>query len=176
MKEKNTKGVRNAMNTPTMQTLVEQELLANYASMYRFAYSYVKNEADAMDIVQESAYLAIKNASTIQNKPYIKSWLFRIVMNTAISLLRRRGHEVSDVHISEFGKEDRYTDFDTIEALNILNSKERTVVILRFFEEWKLQEIADTLGENLNTVKSILYRSLKKLKIELTEGEICHET
>ena len=78
------------MNTPTMQTLVEQELLANYASMYRFAYSYVKNEADAMDIVQESAYLAIKNASTIQNKPYIKSWLFRIVMNTAISLLRDR--------------------------------------------------------------------------------------
>ena len=48
------------MSLPNMQELIEQELLSHYASMYRLAYTYVKNEADAMDIVQESAYLAIK--------------------------------------------------------------------------------------------------------------------
>ena len=164
------------MNIPTMQAFVEQELLANYASMYRLAYSYVKNEADAMDIVQESAYLAIKNASAIQDKRYVKSWLFRIVINTSISLLRKQRHEVSAQHASEQGTEDTYADFDTIEALDTLNNRERTVIVLRFFEEWKLQDIANALDENLNTVKSILYRSLKKLKTELTKGEICHET
>ena len=66
-------------------------------------------------------------------------------------------------------------DFDTIDALDVLNEKERAVVVLRYFEDRKLQEIAAALEENLSTVKSILYRSLKKMKIKLTEGELCHE-
>ena len=49
------------------------------------------------------------------------------------------------------------------------------MVVLRFFEEQKLTEIAETLCENVNTVKTILYRSLKKLKMELTEGEVLCE-
>lgn len=68
-----------------------------------------------------------------------------------------------------------YLDFDTIDALDVLNEKERAVVVLRYFEGRKLQEIADALEENLNTTKSLLYRSLKKLRVELTEGELCHE-
>ena len=75
----------------------------------------------------------------------------------------------------EQGQEDRYLDFDTLDALDILSEKERAVIVLRFFEDRKLQEIANALEENTNTVKSILYRSLKKLKAKLTEGEICHE-
>ncbi len=163
------------MNPPMIQELVEQELISNYASMYRLAFSYVKNEPDAMDIVQESAYLAIKNASTVRNQNYIRTWIFRIVINTALSALRQNSSEISAEIISEQGKNDRYTDFDTLEALNILNSKERTIVTLRYFEDCRLQDIADTLEENLSTVKSILYRSLKKLRVELTEGDDCYE-
>ncbi|MEY8390776.1 sigma-70 family RNA polymerase sigma factor [Lachnospiraceae bacterium] len=164
------------MNLPTTQELVEQELLSNYASMYRLAYTYVKNESDAMDIVQESAYLAIKHAATVKHVDYIRTWIFRIVINTALSALRRNSFEVAAEKIAEQGQNDQYTDFDMMEALNVLNDKERTVIILRYFEDCRLQDIADAMKENLNTVKSILYRSLKKLRIELTEGEICHET
>ena len=56
------------------------------------------------------------------------------------------------------------------EALDLLDERERTVIVLRFFQELKLQEIAQVTGENVNTVKTILYRSLKKLKLELSEG------
>lgn len=164
------------MNSPKMQQLVEQELLTSYESMYRLAYTYVKNEADAMDVVQESAYKAITHSSTIKNAAFIKTWLWRIVINTSLELLRQKQREVSITEMQEQGKEDIYIDFDTIEALDILNEKERAVIILRYFEDRKIQEIADTLEENLNTTKSILYRSLKKLKIELTEGELCHES
>lgn len=164
------------MNVSNMQKLVEQVLLSNYDSLYRLAYTYVRNEADAMDIVQESAYLAIKNASSVRKEAFIRTWLFRIVINTSLSLLRQRHHEIATENMAEQGKEDIYIDFDTIDALKILDERERTVIVLRYFEDWKLQEIADTLEENLNTVKSILYRSLKKLRIELTEGELCHET
>jgi len=62
----NRKGEYN-MNTPKMQQLVEQELLTSYNSLYRLAFTYVKNESDAMDIVQESAYRAIKNASSLKS-------------------------------------------------------------------------------------------------------------
>lgn len=70
---------------------------------------------------------------------------------------------------------DKYMDFDTIRALDVLNEKERAVIILRFFEEKKLDEIAAVLGMNGNTVKSILYRSLQKLKMELEKGDMSYE-
>lgn len=164
------------MNTPKMQQLVEQELLASYDSLYRLAFTYVKNESDAMDIVQESAYKAIRNAASVKNKAFIKTWLWRIAINTSIEFLRDKQREYSCEIPQEYGREDVYLDFDTMEALNVLNDKERAAVVLRYFEELKLQEIADALEENLSTTKSLLYRSLKKMKIKLTEGELCHES
>lgn len=164
------------MNATKIQRLVEKELLSSYTSLYRLAYTYVKNESDAMDIVQESAYKAIKNACTLKNETFIKTWLWRIVINTSLDFLRQKQHEVFAEDFKEQGKEDVYLDFDTIDALNVLNDKERAVIVLRFFEDKKLQEIANVLEENLSTTKSILYRGLKKLKVKLTEGEICHES
>ena len=164
------------MNTPKMQQLVEQELLASYDSLYRLAFTYVKNESDAMDIVQESAYKAIRNAASVKNKAFIKTWLWRIAINTSIEFLRDKQREYSCEIPQEYGREDVYLDFDTMEALNVLNDKERAAVVLRYFEELKIQEIADALEENLSTTKSLLYRSLKKMKIKLTEGELCHES
>lgn len=164
------------MKAPKMQQLVEKTLLSSYDSLYRLAYTYVKNEADAMDIVQESAYKAIKNASSLKSESYVKTWIWRIVINTSLEVLRRQKHEVLQDLPRECQTEDVYSDFDTIDALDILNEKERAVIILRFFEEKALQEIADILEENLSTVKSILYRSLKKLKLTLMEGEFCHES
>ena len=57
-------------------------------------------------------------------------------------------------------------------AMEELEERERTIVILKYFEEWKIDDIADLLKENPNTVKSILYRSLKKLKIKMSREEI----
>lgn len=77
------------MNSQKMQQLVEQELLSSYDSLYRLAFTYVKNEADAMDIVQESSYRAIKNSSSVKNAAFIRTWIWRIVINTSLELLRR---------------------------------------------------------------------------------------
>ena len=72
------------MKYPDISKAVEQEILASYEKLYRLAFSYVKNEQDAMDVVQESVYKAMKNASQIKEKKYIKTWLWRIVINTAV--------------------------------------------------------------------------------------------
>ena len=55
------------------------------------------------------------------------------------------------------------------EALNNLPDKEKAIVELRYFEDLKLEEISDILGENLSTVKSRLYRALDKLKVSMAE-------
>ena len=59
--------------------------------------------------------------------------------------------------------EDHYADLDLQNALDTLSEKDRCVVILKYFEDRKLTEIADILEENVNTVKSRLYRSLRRL-------------
>ena len=163
----------SARDSITVET--EQVLIEKYDRLYRLAYSYVHNEDDALDIVQESVYKAIKNAGKVQQESYIRTWLWRIVMNTAVDFIRSRKNETELEAAGETGKEDTYRDFDTLEALKVLDERERTVVVLRFFEDQKLEDIARTLQENTNTVKTILYRSLKKLRVELTEGELLYE-
>ena len=163
------------MKTASLQQKVEDQILDNYEAMYRLAYSYVRNEEDALDIVQESVYKAIKNAGKVQQEAYIRTWLWRIVMNTAVDLIRSRKNETGLEEAGETGKEDTYQDFDTLEALKILEPREKAVIVLRFFEDQKLEDIARTPQENTNTVKTILYRSLKKLRVELTKGELLYE-
>ena len=149
---------------------VENQILESYESMYRLAYTYVKNPDDAMDVVQESVYKAIAGAGGLHSGSALKSWLCSIVVNTALDLLRKQSREMASENLPEEGRGDVYRDLDTLRALDALDEKERTVVVLRFFEDLKLRDIAKITGENLSTVKTVLYRSLKKLKTQLTEG------
>ena len=159
------------MRKEALQKKIEETVLDSYEAMYRLAYTYVRREEDALDIVQESAYKAIKHAACVKQEAYIKTWLWRIVMNTAIDFIRKNQKEIAVDAFYEDVREDSYQDFDTIEALEVLTEKEKAVVVLRFFEDQKISEIAKVLHENTNTVKTILYRSLKKLRLKLTEGE-----
>lgn len=153
---------------------VSETLLENYERLYRFAYSYVSNEQDAMDIVQEAAYKAIRSCETLKNEKYAVSWLFTIVRNLALDVQEKRKREqpglIEDYleNKEEFivqPQDDCGTELN--EALKVLEEKERTIIVLRFFEDKKLNEIAEIMGENINTIKSRLYRALQKLKIEL---------
>ena len=157
-----------------MQQSVEQKteelLIQNYQKYYRLAYTYVRSEQDALDAVQESAYKAIKGSRNIKQEEYLDTWITRIVINTAMDLLRKRSATVlTDPQAEEWfePQEDTYHDLDLQEALGYLDANERTTVILRFFEDRKLEEIAQITEVGVNTVKSRLYRALKKLKITL---------
>ncbi len=66
--------------------------------------------------------------------------------------------------------EDNCDKIDLQRALDALPEKDKAVVILRYFEDRKLEEIADILEENVNTVKSRLYRSIKKLRDHLEDS------
>ncbi|NLJ88513.1 MAG: sigma-70 family RNA polymerase sigma factor [Epulopiscium sp.] len=158
------------MNSKQKKEYVEKEILKSYKSMYRLAYSYVKNEADALDVVQESVYKAIRSASKVKQIDYIRSWLYRIVINTSLDILHNKTRESLSDEIIQEAIEDKNKDLDLIDSLHNLNDKERLVIVLRFFEDMKINDVAEILQENANTVKSILYRALKKLRVDIEKG------
>ena len=76
-----------------LEAEAEKILLTNYEKYYRLAYSYVNNEQDALDIVQESAYKVMKDISKVREPDYLSTWIYRVVMNTAVDFLRKRQKE-----------------------------------------------------------------------------------
>ncbi|MBO8463378.1 MAG: sigma-70 family RNA polymerase sigma factor, partial [Firmicutes bacterium] len=139
------------------------------------AYSYMKNREDAMDVVQESVYKAIRFSERLKELEQISSWVYQIVVRTALDTIRKQKREIIGMEeYQEEGREDQYEDVDLIKSLSVLSEEERGIIVLRYFEEHKLKEIATILAEPENTIKSKLYRALKKLKIELgtKDGEM----
>ncbi len=148
-------------------------IIENKEKYYRLAYSYVKNQDDALDIVQESIYKAISSLNTVQSSEYIKTWFYRIVINTSLDFLRKQKKiVVADDETLEFyspGADDNYKDIDLQKALEDLPPNYRSIVVLRFFEDLKIEEIGEILELNVNTVKTRLYSALKKLRLSLEE-------
>ena len=149
------------------EDLIEQNLMENYSRYYRLAYSYVKNESDAMDIVQEAAYKAIYKSDTLKNEEYVGAWICRIVINEAYNILRKKQKEDYPSQEMDLSQEDCYEDLDLLQAIQKLKEEEQTIIYLRYYEGKQLDEIAEITQEKLSTVKSRLYRAMNKLKLAL---------
>ncbi|SCZ76355.1 sigma-70 family RNA polymerase sigma factor [Acidaminobacter hydrogenoformans] len=147
----------------------------NRESHYRLAYSYVKNPDDALDVIQESICKAIHSAHTLKSPEFIKTWYCRIVVNTALDLLRKQKKLVlTDDEAFEAlhpGVNDTLQDYDLHQALDRLPGHYKTIVVLRYFEDMTLDDIAEVTGIPLSTVKTRLYKSLKMLRLELETDE-----
>ena len=155
-----------------MQALVEQRFIENYPKYYRLAYRYLNREADAQDAVQEAAYKAILKCRTLRSPAHVDTWLYRIVVNEALTILRRNSRRTEDeTALALLPTEDRYEDLDLRAAIARLDELDQTIINLRFFEELKLEQIAAVTEEPLSKVKSRLYRAIKKLRLTLTEEE-----
>ena len=78
------------MSDRKKEQAVERALTEGYEKYYRLAYSYVHNEADALDIVQEAAYKAILKSDSLKEPQYVETWVYRIVVNEACRSEERR--------------------------------------------------------------------------------------
>ncbi|MBP3487645.1 MAG: sigma-70 family RNA polymerase sigma factor [Roseburia sp.] len=153
----------------TKEQKIEKLLLENYNRYYRLAISYVHNEADAADIVQNGAYKAILNSDTLRQEEYAATWIYRIMLNEIFRFLKRETPASMDEIPAETGREDTYENLDLKRALDAMDEADKAVIELRYFEDMKFEEIARVMDENVNTVKSRLYRGLKKLRLELAD-------
>lgn len=140
---------------------------------YRLAYSYVRNTDDALDIVQESIYKAFSALDSLKEPGHIKTWFYRIVVHTALDFLRKRKKLVlvdeKNLAVYDSGAVDDYADLDLQKAMADLPEKYRTIIILRYFEDLKIEEVAIVLDRNVNTVKTQLYKALEMLRIRIND-------
>ena len=139
----------------------------NQEKWYRLAYSYAKEQEMALDIVQEAITKAISKIDTLKQIEYMQTWFYRILVNRCMDNLKRRSVRqeicLEDYLINEEDKE----YIDIYRSIDKLKPKFRTVIVLRYFENMKLEEIAQITDTNVSTVKTRLYKALKDLKTEL---------
>jgi RNA polymerase sigma-70 factor (ECF subfamily) len=140
--------------------------------IYRIAFVYVKNQSDALDVVQETAYRSFKSIKNLNEPKYFKSWLIRIAISCAIDLLRKQKNVVQmkpefEELISGDVNEDIDLEMTVRDLIDRLNEDEKGVIILRFYEGLTIKEVSETLDIPLGTAKTILYRALNKLRKDL---------
>ncbi|SCH87960.1 RNA polymerase sigma factor [Romboutsia sp. 1001713B170207_170306_H8] len=151
---------------------VKKYIVDNKESLYRFAYTYVRNEDDALDIVHDAICKSLTNVDTLKDIDSIKPWIYKIVANTAIDYIRKNSKYVigsDDLNLEESAEYDTYEDIDLQRALEVLPEKYKDVIVLRYFEDMKISDIAKILDEKESTIKTRLYKALSKLKISITE-------
>lgn len=160
------------MGNKDIEKLIADYVIEHQQSLYRLAYSYVKNEQDALDIVQDAIIKAISSKETLKQPEFMKTWIYRIVANTALDYIRRHKKVIvsDDEFISRLdtGNVDQYQDIDLQKALDELPADYRSIIVLRYFEDLKIEDVANVLGENINTVKTRLYKALEKLRIQMS--------
>ena len=146
-------------------------LLENQDKFYRLAFSYVHNADAALDIVQNAIVKALEHYTSIRNTDYVKTWFYRVLVNECLTALQKGKREYS----YEPGDLQRIQDtpvqaMEIYEQVQKLPEKMKTVVVLRFYEDFSLAEIAKVTGAKLSTVKYRLYSALKQIKMTYEEG------
>lgn len=146
----------------------------NQEKMYKTAFTYVHDRDEALDIVQEAISKALQNINKLKHQEYVKTWFYRILINESLQYIKKNKrnnlYEIENleneiVDYSEIPIE----NIEIYKCINKLNEKIRTVIILRFFEDMKIEEIAYSTKTNENTVKSRLYKGVQELK-KMIEG------
>lgn len=151
-----------------------REVLINYIKdnqekFYRVAFSYSKDEEASLDIVQEAIVKALKNLDKLKGKEFVKTWFYRILINECLQYIKKN-KRIIVCEIDEIESKIEWDDNISSEGIDVykcvqkLNEKLKTVIILRFFEDMKIEEIARITKTNESTVKSRLYKGLKELK------------
>ena len=162
------------MNKEEKKDLLEKTSLEHQRMLYRIAFSIIKDEQLALDAVQETIVKAYSQIHQLRQPEYIKTWLVRICMNEANGLCRKqitqrqRQTELQAYQgVTEDASPTEYSDL--FQAVMALEPKLRTVIVLRFFEELKFDEIAAMTQTNVNTIKSQVYKGLDLLKAQLKQ-------
>lgn len=146
-------------------------LIKNQEKFYRLSYTYLRNEYDALDVVQNAILKALEKYKSIKNVDAINTWFYRILVNENLLYLKKKKREIclEDKYLDTIYIENFNDNIDIYEKLKFLPTEIQTIIILHYFEDLTFLEISKIMDINVNTIKSKLYNSLKKLKVKFKE-------
>ena len=164
--------------------LLDQLIEQYQHRLLRYLLFLTGNREVSEDLFQETWMRVLLRGSQYNGKARFDTWLFTIARNLVIDLSRKRT-AISLDELSESSEDERPIEFpidepsplqqiqtgedraEVTEVLHKLESNSREVLVLRFFEELSLEEIAGVTKAPLSTVKSRLYRGLAALRPEI---------
>ena len=150
------------------------QMIEKYSdTVYRMAYSMLKNRYDADDIHQEVFIRYIRKKPNFENTEHEKSWFLRVTVNLCKNLWKTAwrqkvtglGEIVSES--AELPQEQEPESDEMIEIVKKLPQKYRIVIHLFYYEELSIEEISQILRMKPSTVRTQLTRARAKLKVLL---------
>jgi RNA polymerase sigma factor (sigma-70 family) len=145
---------------------------ARVADAFRLARAILLDDAEAEDAVQEASLAAWRRRDTLRDQARFEPWFDRILINQCRDQLRRRRRAVH-VAAPPIGFEpagprpETGTDADLDRALDMLDADHRIVVLLRYWQDRSVDDIADRVGIPAGTVKSRLHHALRAMRASL---------
>jgi RNA polymerase sigma-70 factor (ECF subfamily) len=149
--------------------------------IFNYLLRLVKNREDALDLSQDVFLKAHQNLRKLEDPDRFAPWLYRIAHNEAYSMLRknRPETELEDAPRETWAESGPGRRMLPIEvslaverALTRLSSDQREAVVLKIYEGFKFEEMAEILGCPVSTIKSRLYTALDLLKTTLTSAHM----
>ncbi|AZU60735.1 sigma-70 family RNA polymerase sigma factor [Neobacillus mesonae] len=136
--------------------------------LYKTALSFLRNEEEALEAVQEVTYRAYKNRKSVKEPSYFKTWLLRIMINYCNDQLKKQKRVIlNDEILNMQGAAESHTKIELKDAMQGLDDRSREILTLKYFHELKIKEIAETLQCPEGTVKTWLNKALKALREKL---------
>jgi RNA polymerase sigma-70 factor (ECF subfamily) len=152
------------------------ELVDQYKSYaYTIALKIVTNKSEAEEIAQDAFIKAFSYLKNFNRQARFSTWLYRIVFNTAISYKRKNRLVTEDIenkHVENPERADAGIERDdkqvfVAQAMKKLNEADQLAIQLFYIKEFSLEEVADLMGQNVNTVKVRIHRARQRLADEL---------
>lgn len=152
------------------EKILENYLELNSDKLYRLAFIYVKNKDESLDILQDSIVKAYKNINKLKDMKALEKWINRILINTALDYLRKSSRIVYCDEKNKNIELIEYNNSELIESVDNLPKDLKTVIILKYFQGYTINEVSEILEISVPTVKNRLHKALNFLRKEFKEG------
>ncbi|MDE7389990.1 MAG: sigma-70 family RNA polymerase sigma factor [Lachnospiraceae bacterium] len=136
-------------------------------TLYRVSMSILKNEKDCEDAVQDAILAAFQKRDTLKHEEYFKTWLVRILINVCNRQLKKKGKAIPTDELTLESTDNCEKRTELHMALDNLNPKLRTVIVMYYIEGFSVKEIKSILRIPEGTVKSRLSKGRSELKLQL---------
>ncbi len=151
------------------------DLLETYGrELQAVAYLILRDREEAEDVVIETLLTAFERGGSIRDDRALRAWLIKVATNHALGVRRRTGRIVRlDVVPDRAAGGDLGRDSSTrlalLDAIDGLPAQMRAAVVLRYYADLPVDQIAATLGKSPNTIKAQLQTALDRLRIHLAD-------
>lgn len=139
-------------------------------TIYRVAYSWLKNSDDANDVTQDVLIQLYKTTKEFESDSHLKNWLIKVTVNRCKMIFRSPWSKMEDIneYVESLGFEEK--DYqDLFQAVMELDKKYRVPIMLFYYDGYTTAEIASLLGIPEKTVSTRIFRAKAKLRDYLKE-------